>query len=251
MNKDRLNTTSIREIKSSFRRFLSLLVMSMLGVGVFVGLKMSSPDMIKSLDTYYDNKDMYDVKVISTLGLTNDDLNEIKRQKYVKDVYGSYSKDVLLKNGIHESVTKVIGITDKINKIDIIKGKLPKTNNETVVEEAMLTNENIKIGDTIEILDKDTFKETKLTIVGVVKSPLYIGNITAAPNRGNTNLGSGKISYYIYVNSSNFKLDYYTEVYITSINAKEEETNTKEYKNKVNKTINSINKIKNKRQNVR
>ena len=55
MKKDRINTSSIREIKHSFKRFLSLLVMSMLGVGVFVGIKMTAPDMMKSLDKYYDD----------------------------------------------------------------------------------------------------------------------------------------------------------------------------------------------------
>ena len=68
--KDRLNTTSIREIKSSFKRFLSLLVMSMLGVGVFVGLKMSSKDMLKSLDAYYDSKNVYDIKILETAYLS-------------------------------------------------------------------------------------------------------------------------------------------------------------------------------------
>ena len=77
MKKDRIKTTSTREIKNSFKRFLSLLVMSMLGVGVFVGLKMAAPDMIMSLDKYYDDNKVYDVKVVSTLGLTNDDINAV------------------------------------------------------------------------------------------------------------------------------------------------------------------------------
>ena len=75
MKKDRINTSSIREIKSSFKRFLSLLVMSMLGVLVFVGIKMAAPDMMQSLDKYYDDNNVYDIKVVSTLGLTNDDLS--------------------------------------------------------------------------------------------------------------------------------------------------------------------------------
>ena len=213
--KDRLNTTSIREIKSSFKRFLSLLVMSMLGVGVFVGLKMSSKDMLKSLDAYYDSKNVYDIKIISTLGLADSDINSLSKLRGINEVYGTYSKDVILKNNINESVCKVIALTDNINKVDILKGKYPTKNNEVVVEQTLLDKENLDLGDYIEILDSETFKETKLKIVGVVKSPLYIGSITAMPNRGNTNLGSGKINYYVYVKESNFDIDYYTDIYIT------------------------------------
>ena len=131
MKKDRIKTTSTREIKNSFKRFLSLLVMSMLGVGVFVGLKMAAPDMIMSLDKYYDDNKVYDVKVVSTLGLTNEDINEISKLNGVKKVIGSYSKDVLIKNNKNsESVIKVIGITDDLNEIELKKGNKPKDDSE-------------------------------------------------------------------------------------------------------------------------
>ena len=68
--RNRINTLSVREIKHSFKRFISLVIMSLLGVGVFVGIKMAAPDMMRSLDSYYDQKDLYDIKVVSTLGLT-------------------------------------------------------------------------------------------------------------------------------------------------------------------------------------
>ncbi|MBQ9012396.1 MAG: FtsX-like permease family protein [Bacilli bacterium] len=244
MAKNRINTSSVREIKSSFKRFLSLLIMSALGASVFIGLKMSAPDMIKSLDTYYDSKNVYDIKVISTLGLTNSDINNLKKIKGVKNVYGSYSKDVILKNNINESVAKIIGINNKINKIDLIKGKMPTLESEIVVEQNLLDKEKLSIGSTIKILDDETFKNTKLKIVGVVKSPLYISSITAAPNRGNTNLGAGKISYYAYTLNSNFKIDYYTEIYVNVKGAKKEETDSSSYRKKVNNAIKNINKIK-------
>lgn len=251
MKKDRIKTTSIREIKNSFKRFLSLLVMSMLGVGVFVGIKMAAPDMMQSLDKYYDDNSVYDVKIVSTLGLTDDDINEISNLKSVKKAIGTCSKDVLIKNKDSESVIKVIGITDDMNKIEIKKGRKPKSNGEIVVEENMLGRENLKIGDKITLLDDETFKNTKLTIVGVVKSPLYITNYTSSSNRGNTTIGMGKIDYYTYVNKSNFNLDYYTETYVTINNAKEEETNTDAYNKLVDDTLEEIEKIKESRQTAR
>lgn len=251
MKKNRINTTSVREIKSSFKRFLSLLVMSMLGVGVFVGIKMASPDMMASLDKYYDDNNVYDIKVISTLGLISDDVNQIKNLKGVKNVYPSYSKDVLVNINNSESVIKVMSVTDDVNQIDLKNGRMPKNNNEIVVEESMLKNENIKLGDTIKLNDKDTFKETKLTVVGTVKSPLYITSSTGSMGRGNTNLGTGKINYYTYVPSDNFNTDYYTEIYVTVDNAKNKVTNSKEYNKLVDNTLDEIDKIKKDRENAR
>ena len=136
MKKDRINTSSIREIKHSFKRFLSLLVMSMLGVLVFVGLKMAAPDMMKSLDKYYDDNNFYDIKIVSTLGLTNDDIKAFENLKTVKKAYGSYSKDVLVEAKNKELVVKLIGINQDINKIEILKGRMPKDNTEVIVEQS-------------------------------------------------------------------------------------------------------------------
>ena len=208
MRKNGIKKISVREIKSSFKRFLSLLIMSMLGVGVFVGLKMAAPDMMMSVDKYYDDNNVYDIKIVSTLGLTDDDISKINNLKGVKEAVGTYSKDVLIKNNKgSESVIKVIGITDDMNEIEIKKGRKPKNNGEIVVEEAMLEREKLKIGNKIILLNNETFKNTKLTIVGVVKSPLYISNATSSSSRGSTTIGMGKINYYTYVNKSNFNLD--------------------------------------------
>lgn len=244
MNKDRIKTTSIREIKHSFKRFLSLLIMSMLGVLVFVGIKMSAPDMLKSLDSYYDENNFYDIKLVSTLGLTDDDVKRISDVKGVKEVYGSYSKDVLININGQESVIKVIGINNDINKVSIIKGRLPEKDNEIVVESSLLEHEKLKIGDKLTLMDNETFKENKMTIVGIVKSPLYITNPSSTLNRGNTTIGTGKINYYTYVDSSNFNIDYYTEIYLTVKNASNEVTNSKEYNKLVNDVMNNIEKIK-------
>lgn len=251
MNKNRINTISVREIKYSFKRFLSLLVMSMLGVGVFVGIKMAAPDMLKSLDSYYDENNFYDIKIISTLGLTDDDIKALSDIDTVEKVYGSYSKDVLIKINGAESVIKVISLNENVNKIQILKGRMPLKNNEIVVEKTLLDHEKLKIGDKITLLDDNGFKNKKLTIVGIVKSPLYITNTSSTLNRGNTNLGTGKINYYTYIANNNFNLDYYTEIYITVKKAKSKTTNSSSYNELVNKTINNINKIKLDRQNNR
>ncbi len=251
MKKNRINTTSIREIKHSFKRFLSLLVMSLLGVLVFVGIKMSSPDMIMSLDKYYDDTNLYDIKIVSTLGLTNDDIKYLKSLKGVNDVYGSYSKDVLINIKEEDVVIKVIGINNSINKIKLLEGRMPKNDSEIVVEKAMLNKEDIKIGDTLSIIDDNELKNKNLTIVGTIKSPLYINSETGTANRGNTNIGTGKINYYTYVDNSAFNIDYYTEIYLTVKNAKDEITNNKMCNKLIGKQVDNLNKIKSERESYR
>ena len=107
--KNRIITISLREIKSSYRRFLSLMLMSFLGVGVFVGLKSSNNVLLSSLDKYYDDNRVYDIKVVSTLGLTDSDIAAIDKLDSTDKVIGIHSKDVYFK---HDEKTEVIRIIE-------------------------------------------------------------------------------------------------------------------------------------------
>lgn len=251
MKKNRITTICFREISQSFKRFISLFVMSLLGVGVFVGIKMASPDLLKTLDSFYDANNTYDIKIISTLGLTDNDIFELTKLNSKVKVYGTYSKDVIIENNNNEKVIKVHGVTKEINNLIVTSGRLPNNNNEVVVEDYLLEIEQLKIGDSININDDDkTFKEDKLVIVGTVRSPLYI-NSAGTMGRGNTTLGTGTIDYYVYVNENNFDLDYYTELYISVNGSKEKVTNSKEYNKVIDKCLDDINKIKNEREESR
>ncbi len=249
--KNRINTICFREIKKSFKRFLSLLVMSLLGVGVFVGIAMAAPCMMKSIDEYYDDSNYYDIRLISTLGFTDESASEIEKLDSISAVYLSNSKDVLMDLADNESVVKLISINDDVNQIEITSGRKPKLNDEIVVEEALLTDNNLEIGDYISIESDDSFKETKLKIVGTVKSPLYITNATTSSNRGNTSLGTGKINYYAYILNDNFNLDYYTDMYVTVKNAKEEITNSDSYIELINQALKEIDSVKEKSEQLR
>ena len=140
---------SVKEIKKSYRRFLSLLLISMLGVGFFAGVKATTPDMQKTIDAYFDKEKLFDVKVVSTLGLTNEDVEKVKEIDGISDVYGIYSKDVFVNVDDVDIVVKVIELTSNINNVKLIEGRLPKEKNECVVEHQMIARENIKIGDKI------------------------------------------------------------------------------------------------------
>lgn len=193
-------------IRKTFKRFISILLIVLLGVGFYAGIKATSPDMLNSLDNYYDDMHVHDFELMSSLGITTEDVNYFKDKGY--NVEPSYSVDTIIKTE-EEYAVKVLSYDDEsdIDNFVLKEGKLPTNSNECLIEYNEYT-ENYKIGDTITF-DDDTFKNKEMTIVGIIESPLYI-----SIERGSTTLLSGKIDYYMYVPESNFNLDYYTNMTI-------------------------------------
>ena len=192
-----LHKDSIKEIINTRKRFLSILLIVLLGVGFFAGIRAASPDMKKTADTYFDETKMMDIEVISTLGLTDNDVKKIQDMQDVEVAEGSCSKDVLTRVDDEEYVLKVHTLSDKINCVKLQQGEMPKNETECVVEESFLKGTNKNIGDTITLESKDTItgpnlKNKEVKIVGTIRSPLYISR-----ERGSTKLASGKINYYI------------------------------------------------------
>lgn len=241
--KNHINTNSSRTIKKTFPRFLSLIVMSLLGVMVFTGLQATSPDMLHTLDNYYDKQNVYDIKVISSMGLVKEDLNALDKIEGIKDVEGIYSKDILLHDKEAEYVINISSLPSKINKVEVIEGKLPTKDNEIVIEENFLKDTGHKIGDKITI-EEDTFNNQELTIVGTILSPLYFNNTDVNQTRGASTLGTGSVNYYSYVLPTNFNQDYYTTIYLTIDSAKEEVTSKDKYIDIIDIKTKDINKIK-------
>lgn len=214
---------------------------------MFVGIRNTPGTMLKSLDTYYKETKHYDVKIISTLGLTEKDVKSLNQLGV--ESYGTHSKDVLtnFKNGTQ--VTKLIGLNNNIDKVLLNKGTLPKEENEIAVESNLLKAEGLKLGDFIEIEDDQSLKFKRYKIVGVVTSPLYLFIGGNSITRGNTNIGNGKVEYYSYVKDSVFDMDYYTEIYISIPN--NYVTSSKEYIDLVNEKIKQIEAIKIEREQAR
>ena len=144
--KKALMKDSFKEIKNTHRRFLSILLMAFLGVGFFAGIRATSPDMVDTIDKYYKEQNVYDIQVISTLGLTNDDIDAISKIEGVEKAIGEYEIDGEVEIDNKEIVTKVIGI-DEINKQKLLEGRLPENIKECVVESNFLSLNNKKIGD--------------------------------------------------------------------------------------------------------
>ena len=142
--KKALLKNSFKEIKTSYKRFISILLIALLGVGFFAGLRATSPDMVDTIDKYYKEQNVYDIQIMSTLGLTNSDIDAIKNIENVENVYGTYSEDILVKVNNKELVSKILTIED-INKPRLIEGNMPENANECLVEQSFLNAANKKI----------------------------------------------------------------------------------------------------------
>lgn len=239
-----LHKDTLKEIINTKKRFISILLIVLLGVGFFAGIKVTSPVMQKIVDSYFDDTDLMDIEIISILGLTDDDIQEIKNIEGVKNVVGAYSKDALIKADDKEFVVKVHNLSDDMNRVLLQEGKMPENDDECVVETSFLKGTSKNIGDTILLEEsKDDaiqmLKNKEVKIVGTVASPLYISR-----ERGSTKLASGKINYYIYVPKMAFSSDIYTEIYLTLKDAKEQDTFSDEYDKKIQETKDKINDIK-------
>ena len=238
---------SLKEIKNTYKRFISILLMAFLGVGFFAGIRATSPDMIDTIDKYFNEQNVYDIKILSTLGLTDEDIDVLSKIENVEKVYGEYSEDILLNYEDTDIVTKILSI-DNVNKIQLIEGKMPENINECLVEKSFCNQTGKKIGDTLTINEDENsiIKEKEIIIVGTMNSPLYTSR-----ERDTSNLGSGRVSYNIYLPKENFNSEVYTEIYITLQNTKKLITDSEKYKNHVEEVKNNIEKIKEERQNAR
>ena len=228
------------KIKDNYKRFLSLICMAFLGVGFYAGIQSSSPDMLKTLDNFYDENNVYDISVISNVGLTEDDLLKLSKIKNVSQAINIQEKDSYLEIEENNYVVKLIEYNSQMNNVYIKEGRLPKNNNEVSVDNALLENNNLKLGDNITIDGK------KYSIVGNVISPLYF-----SAERPNSNLGSGKVDYYIYVYNGSLDLEAYSNIYITVKGAKKYLTNSDSYKKLINNVKKDIDLIKDKQQDIR
>lgn len=158
---------SIRQIKNTLKRFLSIVAIVLLGVGFFAGITATSPDMKDTADKYFDDENVMDIEIISTLGLTDEDIEALKQVEGTKDVVGTYSIDATFSNGKKEYVVKIESMPNEINNVILQEGNLPQNANECVVESSLLTWTGYKIGDYITLNPQKVESSTSLVDIGI------------------------------------------------------------------------------------
>ena len=225
------------EIKHSMGRFISITAIVALGVAFFAGIKASAPDMKYSADQYFDQYNLQDIQVFSTIGLDDKDLKALSEVEGVEAVQPVYSIDTIVKKGNSASVFRLFSLPEeqKINTLRVVEGRLPKSDDECLIEADSIHNRmfsSLEIGETITLNSgndsdlKDELTQTAFKVVGKGYTPNYLSYTI-----GTSSIGSGKVDNFIYVKDSVIKKDYFTEVDILVSGAKEINTYTNSYLN--------------------
>ena len=223
---------SFKKIFKSLGRFLSLIFIVALGSAFFSGVRETSKDMIKTMDNYYDNYSLMDFRITSTMGLTENDVKSLEDLNYTLKVVPSYYYETIVEG----KNAKIYSYNEEINKVKLIKGKMPVKEGEILVEDGTYS-----VGDVItlekgyeEFLKTDTY-----TVVGTVISPLYIYD-----NKGISTVGDGKLDTFMYVLEENFKMEYYPEIYLTAKDSLSKTSYEDDYDKTVKLLETELNKLK-------
>lgn len=213
MNESIIKLTK-REISSSLGRYLAIFAIIALGAGLFVGLRLSRPDFLETYNNYTHETNFYDFRLVSTLGLTDDDLAEVKKLDGVKLAEGAVGADFLFNTADEDNLIMMAqSIPENVNQIKLKAGRMPEKENECLADPDMYSKDDI--GSTIKLSKDnseqtfDTFAYDEYTIVGLADSVLYINM-----ERGSSTLGNGSVKGYIYIPADGFSTDYYTDIYV-------------------------------------
>ena len=226
---------SFRKIRRSLGRFLSLIFIVALGSAFFSGVREAATDMIRTVDEYYDDTSLMDYKIISTMGLTDGDLESIRAISDDLIVEPSYSFDLILDG----DVTRIHAITDTVNQVNLVSGKMPNSG-ECLVEDG-----TYNIGDKI-FIESDNLVTQEYTVSGTITSSLYIYR-----TKGISTEGDGKLDKYIFIPKNDFTLEYYTEIYIIDKNSIDQTSYLDDYNNVISVLDSKLTELKPIRETIR
>lgn len=238
-----------REVRKSLSRFISIFAIVFIGVAFFAGIKATSPDMKNSMDLYYDKYNLMDIRIMSTLGLTKDDINAISNTSQVEAVQPGYFTDVVSTINSTEFVFTVHSLpSDKIynsdnnyiNAIKLTEGRYPEKSGECIIEDSSsIIDSGLSIGDTIKVssgksksITDGTLTTDEFKIVGKAVTPYYLSF-----EKGSSEIGSGKVNFFMMVLDKDFTLPVYTEALVTVENAKQLNSFSTEYKKLISKVV--------------
>jgi len=208
--------TVFRSIKRSFARFAAIFAIIALGVGFFAGLKQTMPSFLKTGDQFVKDTKLFDLRLLSTIGFDDEDIGKLRNIEGVTTVQGAVSSELMVKvngNDLYVETVKFHSLTDGVNEPKLTAGRMPSAPNEILADDYKL--DESYIGKTL-VVSPDNDEDTKelmaydeYVIVGLIRSPYYLNF-----QRGNTDVGSGSINYYLYAPIEGFDFEYYSEAYV-------------------------------------
>ncbi len=216
MKKNAMRKNLFRTIRSSLGRYFAIVCIIALGASIFVGLLSTQADMLLTGQKYLDKQNMFDLRLLSTYGWTQADVDAVAQLPGVTGAEGVISMDAITRrDGIDaDNVYKLYALPESISLPYLLGGRMPKSNDECLIDGYGMSD--AILGATITITDinaastLDSLVNRSFTVVGYVSSPLYMDN-----SRGGTNIGNGSVTGYLYLPPDAFQVDYFTEIAVT------------------------------------
>ena len=190
-----------RLIKKSLGRFLSIMLLTMLGSMTLIGLKSAGPDINRSANEYFERLSAMDLAVIGSQGLGAADEKEIREAPGVSEVEFGNFVDTTIANS--SSAIRIYSAPRKLSKFEVVRGKMPAREDEIALTDRY--RGKYKIGDIIEFAEKrgvtEQLKRHTYRVTGFINSTEIIADNTLGPS----NAGTGALSGYAVVSKSAFK----------------------------------------------
>lgn len=141
-----------RSIKKGWKRFLSILIITALGVAMLTGLYASCLDMYYSADKFFDQQNLFDIRILSTLGLTEEDVEALVQVNGVETAEGAYSETVHTDvAGVGRSAEMTVLSSKGLNIPYLLAGTLPTKEGEIAVTQKYMGESGKSIGDTLTV----------------------------------------------------------------------------------------------------
>ena len=248
MKKNMLRKDFFMEIRKSWGRFISIFLIVALGVAFYAGIRASEPSMRISGDAYFDKEHLMDIKVMGTMGLTEEDVEAIEDVDGIELAEGTYSMDALCNTGDTEQVVHVMAMQEHFNDVQVSEGRLPEKEGECLMDEEFALASGYGVGDTITLSsgDEDPLEDSLTTdvfeVVGIGNSPLYISF-----GRGSSTIGNGEVSGFIAVDPDSFCMDVYSEICVRVTDAEQEIAYTDGYTSLTDAAVDALEKIEDER----
>ena len=254
-----------RSITHSWGRFLAIAIIAALGAGFYAGLRMTGPDMRLAGDEYYDGTSLADVRVVSTIGFDEAQIDALRDVEGVSAVMPAREADAISElDGVQytlcfqsldvdaaQASTCDDGFTVQssdgsyLNRPVLKSGTWPTKSDECLLSSDTVWQTDVHIGDKVRLIEgtqdlDDSFAEREFTVVGFVNSSYY----TCSTNVGSTSLGSGRLTSFVLVPDSAFADDYpITEAFIAVDGARDLPWASDAYQAKVDEVANRIDAI--------
>lgn len=216
MSKNVMQKNLRQSIKKSLGRYIAIIAIIALGAAIFVGLRSTKSDMVATGQVFTDGQNMFDLRILNAYGWTQKDVDAVSQMDGVANAEGAITLDVIGRLGDdgEDSVYKLHSIPQKVNKVYLLGGRMPSAPNECLADgfhvSDSILGKSFVVSEYNDENTLDALNQRSYTVVGYVSTPLYMDM-----SRGNTSLGNGSITSYLYIPQDAFSVDYFTEMYIT------------------------------------